>query len=116
MLPIHLLDSLNHKIRLYYYIDFIDCFSSANAAPEFEGRGGEDLATSISGLLERLYSSPLTFDTSKLCIVPGKHVKAYYVDVEVCMNSYHIFSFIHFILNLFIDYLNFVLFLIVLFQ
>ncbi|XP_045621160.1 exosome complex exonuclease RRP42 [Procambarus clarkii] len=60
---------------------FVNC--SANAAPEFEGRGGEDLATSLSSMLERVYSSPHTLDTSKLCVVPGKHVKVLYVDIEV---------------------------------
>ncbi|KAK8390341.1 hypothetical protein O3P69_010192 [Scylla paramamosain] len=60
---------------------FVNC--SANAAPEFEGRGGEDLATSLSAMLDRLYSSPLSLDTSRLCVVPGKHVKVLYVDVEI---------------------------------
>ncbi|KAK7074882.1 Exosome complex component RRP42 [Halocaridina rubra] len=60
---------------------FVNC--SANAAPEFEGRGGEDLATSLSSMLERVYSSPRTLDTSKLCVVPGKYVKVLYVDIEI---------------------------------
>ncbi|XP_071551479.1 exosome complex exonuclease RRP42-like [Panulirus ornatus] len=60
---------------------FVNC--SANAAPEFEGRGGADLATSLSAMLERVYSSPHTLNTSKLCVVPGKHVKVLYVDIEI---------------------------------
>lgn len=56
-------------------------FSSANAAPEFEGRGGDDLGCSLSGVLERLYSD--SFSTADLVVVPGKYVKAFYVDVEV---------------------------------
>lgn len=60
---------------------FVNC--SANAAPEFEGRGGEDLATSLSSMLERVYSSPHTLNTAKLCVVPGKHVKVLYVDIEI---------------------------------
>ncbi|CAL4167116.1 unnamed protein product [Meganyctiphanes norvegica] len=64
--------------NLYF---FVNC--SANAAPEFEGRGGDDLATSLSGMLERVYSSPQTLDTSKLVVVPGKFVKALYVDIEI---------------------------------
>ncbi|KAB7501717.1 Exosome complex exonuclease RRP42 [Armadillidium nasatum] len=59
---------------------FVNC--SANAAPEFEGRGGDDLSTCVSAMLDKLYSSPKSFDKSKLCIVPGKHVKAFYIDVE----------------------------------
>ncbi|KAG7176928.1 Exosome complex exonuclease RRP42-like, partial [Homarus americanus] len=64
--------------KLYF---FVNC--SANAAPEFEGRGGEDLGTSLSSMLERVYSSPHTLDTSKLCVVPGKYVKGLYVDIEI---------------------------------
>lgn len=59
-------------------------YSSANAAPEFEGRGGEDLATSLSAMLQRVYSSPHTLNTASLCVVPGKRVKALCVDIEVC--------------------------------
>ncbi|XP_068226656.1 exosome complex exonuclease RRP42 [Palaemon carinicauda] len=64
--------------RIYF---FVNC--SANAAPEFEGRGGEDLATSLSSMLERVYSSPHTLDTRKLCVVEGKYAKALYVDIEI---------------------------------
>ncbi|KAK3873203.1 hypothetical protein Pcinc_021772 [Petrolisthes cinctipes] len=60
---------------------FVNC--SANAAPEFEGRGGEDLATTLSAMMDRLYSSPYTLDRSCLCVVPGKHVKVLYVDIEI---------------------------------
>ncbi|XP_076069638.1 exosome complex exonuclease RRP42-like isoform X2 [Oratosquilla oratoria] len=60
---------------------FVNC--SANAAPEFEGRGGEDLATTLSGMLERLYSSPFTIDKTKLCVVPGKYVRVLYIDIEI---------------------------------
>ena len=37
----------------------------ANATPAFEGRGGEALATSISRLLARSYSSTQALDLSK---------------------------------------------------
>ncbi|KAG0729376.1 Exosome complex exonuclease RRP42 [Chionoecetes opilio] len=60
---------------------FVNC--SANAAPEFEGRGGEDLATSLSAMLDGLYASPMSLDRSRLCVVPGKYVKVLYVDVEI---------------------------------
>ena len=41
------------------------CSSTANATPAFEGRGGEALATSISRLLARSYSSTEALDLSK---------------------------------------------------
>ena len=40
-------------------------FPPANATPAFEGRGGEALATSISRLLARSYSSTQARDLSK---------------------------------------------------
>uniref|UniRef100_A0A6A7FX75 Ribosomal RNA-processing protein 42 n=3 Tax=Hirondellea gigas TaxID=1518452 RepID=A0A6A7FX75_9CRUS len=67
----------NHGKLLF----FVNC--SANAAPEFEGRGGDDLSSSLCGVLERLYSAPNTFSTAGLVVVPGKYVKAFYVDVEI---------------------------------
>ncbi|KAA0203361.1 hypothetical protein HAZT_HAZT006677 [Hyalella azteca] len=67
----------NHGKLLF----FVNC--SANAAPEFEGRGGEELASRLSSVLERLYSDANAFNTAGLVVVPGKYVKAFYVDVEV---------------------------------
>ena len=48
---------------------FVDC--SANATPSFEGRGGESLATSISGVLSRAYRSVTlcTCTLSTYCIL-----------------------------------------------
>eukprot|EP00095_Tigriopus_kingsejongensis_P003604 snap_masked-scaffold1570_size35393-processed-gene-0.7 protein:Tk03604 transcript:snap_masked-scaffold1570_size35393-processed-gene-0.7-mRNA-1 annotation:"exosome complex exonuclease rrp42 (ribosomal rna processing protein 42" len=43
---------------------FVDC--SANATPNFEGRGGENLATEISQALARAYLSPAVFDRQQL--------------------------------------------------
>ena len=37
-------------------------------------------------MLEKLYSSPRSFDKSKLSVIPGKYVKAFYIDVEVGKN------------------------------
>ena len=45
---------------------FVDC--SANATPEFEGRGGQALADSLSATLQRAYN---TFDTTSLCLLKG---------------------------------------------
>ncbi|XP_076469813.1 exosome complex component RRP42-like [Babylonia areolata] len=58
---------------------FVDC--SANATPEFQGRGGEELATAITNLLYRAYSSSTVLDVSSLCLLPGKYCWVLYVDV-----------------------------------
>ena len=39
---------------------FVDC--TANATPQFEGRGGEELATQIAGMLYRAYDHPECLD------------------------------------------------------
>ena len=49
------------KARLEF---FVDC--SANATPEFEGRGGEALATDLSKTLAKAYSDPKVFDYASL--------------------------------------------------
>ena len=59
----------------------MDC--SANATPSFEGRGGESLATSISGVLSRAYSSPEVMDLKKLVVLPGNTCWILYVDILV---------------------------------
>lgn len=58
---------------------FVDC--SANATPEFEGRGGEELAVEISNMLTRAYDCPSCLDLNKLCVVPGQQCWVLYVDV-----------------------------------
>ncbi|XP_057661974.1 exosome complex component RRP42 [Diorhabda carinulata] len=60
---------------------FVDC--SANATPDFEGRGGEDLAINLSSTLSSAYSSPLAFDLTKLCILHGKKCWKLYVDILI---------------------------------
>ncbi|XP_072399651.1 exosome complex component RRP42 [Diabrotica undecimpunctata] len=60
---------------------FVDC--SANATPDFEGRGGEDLAIAISNTLSSAYSSPLAFDLRKLCILNGRKCWKIYVDILI---------------------------------
>ena len=54
---------------------FVDC--SANATPEFEGRGGNELATEISRILSRAYRDPQVFDLKSLCLLPGRQVFYY---------------------------------------
>lgn len=60
---------------------FVDC--SANATPEFEGRGGEELAFELSDTLKNSYESPLAFDLEALCILPGQQCWKLYVDVLI---------------------------------
>lgn len=60
---------------------FIDC--SANATPEFEGRGGEELANEIRATLEAAYQSGRAFDLRKLCIVPRQQCWKLFVDVLI---------------------------------
>ncbi|XP_041784422.1 exosome complex component RRP42 [Anopheles merus] len=60
---------------------FIDC--SANATPEFEGRGGEQLATEISNTLSKAYESQKGFDLAGLCIMAGHQCWKLYVDVLI---------------------------------
>ncbi|CAH2239516.1 exosome complex component RRP42 [Pararge aegeria] len=60
---------------------FVDC--SANATPEFEGRGGEQLANSISNMMQRAYQSPQAFDLKQLCIFEGKQCWKLYVDILI---------------------------------
>ncbi|XP_009462791.1 PREDICTED: exosome complex component RRP42 [Nipponia nippon] len=58
---------------------FVDC--SANATPEFEGRGGEELGTEIANTLYRVFSSENSVDLKSLCINPREHCWVLYVDV-----------------------------------
>uniref|UniRef100_A0A8C9F8Z9 Ribosomal RNA-processing protein 42 n=1 Tax=Pavo cristatus TaxID=9049 RepID=A0A8C9F8Z9_PAVCR len=57
--------------------------SSANATPEFEGRGGEELGTEIASTLYRIFSSEGSIDLKSLCINPREHCWVLYVDVLV---------------------------------
>ncbi|XP_037085196.1 exosome complex exonuclease RRP42-like [Pollicipes pollicipes] len=59
----------------------VDC--SANATPEFEGRGGEALAGSIASCLARAYSSPGVLDLRQLAIVPAQQCWILYVDILI---------------------------------
>lgn len=60
---------------------FIDC--SANATPEFEGRGGEELALEISNTLQKAYQSSKAFQLKDLCILPRQQCWKLYVDILV---------------------------------
>uniref|UniRef100_A0A663DWG1 Ribosomal RNA-processing protein 42 n=1 Tax=Aquila chrysaetos chrysaetos TaxID=223781 RepID=A0A663DWG1_AQUCH len=60
---------------------FVDC--SANATPEFEGRGGEELGTEIANTFYRVFSSESSIDLKSLCINPREHCWVLYVDVLI---------------------------------
>nr|SVE85742.1 EOG090X0CWA [Daphnia pulicaria] len=60
---------------------FVDC--SANATPEFEGRGGEDLANEICRFLQRSYASGDTINLSELSVLTGQQCWVLYVDILI---------------------------------
>lgn len=62
---------------------FLSLSSSANATPEFEGRGGEELGTEIANILYRVFSNESSVDLKSLCINPREHCWVLYVDVLV---------------------------------
>lgn len=57
--------------------------SSANATPEFEGRGGEELGMELSNTLYKVFNNKHSVDLKSLCISPGEHCWVLYVDVLV---------------------------------
>ncbi|XP_022094545.1 exosome complex component RRP42-like [Acanthaster planci] len=64
------------------YVEFfIDL--SANASPEFEGRGGEELATEIANTLSSTYDLTSVLDYTSLCVLPEQCCWVLYVDVVV---------------------------------
>ncbi|CAH3193225.1 unnamed protein product [Porites evermanni] len=64
------------------YVEFfVDC--SANASPEFEGRGGDELGAMLAKTLERAYNHKSAIDLHSLCILPGKQCWVLYIDALV---------------------------------
>ena len=61
---------------------FLSIFSSANASPIFEGRGGDELALELIGALNRTFDAK-TLDLSSLCVIPGQHCWILYIDALV---------------------------------
>ena len=57
--------------------------SSANASPEFEGRGGEELGAMLAKTLGRAYNHKSAIDLESLCILPGKQCWVLYIDALV---------------------------------
>uniref|UniRef100_A0A8C5RSA3 Ribosomal RNA-processing protein 42 n=1 Tax=Laticauda laticaudata TaxID=8630 RepID=A0A8C5RSA3_LATLA len=67
-------------------LNFLNCniffpFSSANATPEFEGRGGEELGTEITNTLYRIFNNESSINLKTLCINPRQYCWILYVDV-----------------------------------
>jgi exosome complex component RRP42 len=60
---------------------FVDC--SANATPEFEGRGGDDLALEISNILGKAYTSQQVFNLEAMCIMPRQQCWKLFVDILI---------------------------------
>nr|SVE92636.1 EOG090X0CWA [Megafenestra aurita] len=60
---------------------FVDC--SANATPEFEGRGGENLANEICRFLQRSYASESILNLTELCVLPGQQCWILYADILI---------------------------------
>ncbi|XP_077503159.1 exosome complex exonuclease RRP42-like isoform X3 [Amblyomma americanum] len=60
---------------------FVDC--TANADPEFEGRGGEKVASKIRSALAETFGSPSCLDLKSLAVIPGQQVWVLYVDVLI---------------------------------
>ncbi|XP_055686602.1 exosome complex component RRP42 [Lutzomyia longipalpis] len=60
---------------------FVDC--SANATPEFEGKGGESLALEIANALQKAYASHRAFDLRDLCILKYHQCWKLYVDILI---------------------------------
>jgi len=62
--------------RIEFFVDL-----SANASPEFSGRGGEDIAEELAIFCDHAYHDCL--DLESLCIVPGKQVWGLHIDILV---------------------------------
>ncbi|XP_057287470.1 exosome complex component RRP42 isoform X1 [Pezoporus wallicus] len=73
------------------YLEFcVDC--SANATPEFEGRGGEELGTEITSTFYTVFSSENSVDLKSLCINPREHCWVLYVDVLLLVCGGNLFD------------------------
>lgn len=69
-------------VLLFYFL-FFNFFSSANASPEFEGRGGDELGAMLAKTLEKAYNHKSAIDLESLCILPGKQCWVLYIDALV---------------------------------
>lgn len=69
---------------------FVDC--SANSMLDFDGRGGEELASEISNCLREAYASPQAFDLKTLCILPKHQCWKLYIDILILQCSGSLFD------------------------
>ena len=69
---------------------FVDC--SANAAPVFEGRGGEETARELSAALTAAYASPAALDYAALCVRSGVVAWTLFVDVVLLEQGGNLFD------------------------
>ena len=69
-------------VLLFYFL-FFNFFSSANASPEFEGRGGDELGAMLAKSLEKAYNHKSAIDLESLCILSGKQCWVLYIDALV---------------------------------
>ncbi|CAB3363999.1 Hypothetical predicted protein [Cloeon dipterum] len=60
---------------------FVDC--SANATPQFEGKGGEQLAVELAALMSRAYQTRESFNLSTLSIIKGMKCWKLCIDVLI---------------------------------
>ncbi|KAJ8041464.1 Exosome complex exonuclease RRP42 [Holothuria leucospilota] len=61
---------------LEFFVDF-----SANASPEFEGRGGNDLSEDMSTRFAEVFQTNNILDFESLCIIPGQCCWVLYIDI-----------------------------------
>nr|SVE75371.1 EOG090X0CWA [Daphnia dolichocephala] len=69
--------------RLEFFVDWFALNYSANATPEFEGRGGEVLANEICRFLQRSYASGNTINLAELSVLAGQQCWVLYVDILI---------------------------------
>lgn len=69
---------------------FVDC--SANSMLDFEGRGGEELASEISNCLRESFASSQAFDLKTLCILPKHQCWKLYVDILILQCSGNLYD------------------------
>lgn len=68
----------------------VDC--SANSMLDFEGRGGEELASEIANCLRESYASSQAFDLKSLCILPKHQCWKLYVDILILQCSGNLYD------------------------
>ena len=79
LLCVHLNICFSFKLIVTYLFSF----SSAHASPKFEGRGGEELSSELSCILERACGNKSAVDLKSLSITSGQQCWVLYVDALV---------------------------------